>query len=466
MATVFAVLLGALPVRAAPSELKYVVIVSRHGIRAPTWDAARLNLYSAQPWPNWGVPPGDLTSHGRVVIKLMGAYYRDWLSGEHLLSRGCRDAGRIYIWADTDERTLETGRALAESLLPGCGLAVHSRPEGEKDLLFSGEGTPNPELSLQAVRGRLGPDSQKLLSALRPSLDTLESILTGGQTAAKSLGKLPPEISASLHGKKVELNGPFHTASSLSEDLLLEYTDGMKGADLGWGRLTEQNLYSVLDLHAVESDLTHTPYLARVRGSNLLERVLQSIEQAQSGKVLSGALGRQGDRVLILSGHDRNLSNISSMLDLSWHLQGYHPDATPPGGALIFSLWREPNSGQYFVRTQFVAQTLDQMRNSIPLTMSAPPAEQDILVPGCEKTATESVGCSWQAFKTTLQHAIDPAWKRRYRNARHRNAGNLRPRRDIALVFVHLSCACRRSGPNHRGDRGPRKNALCLIAKL
>ncbi len=65
-------------------QLKYAVIVSRHGVRSPTWETARLNQYSAEPWPDWDVPPGNLTAHGRTLIQLMGAYYREWLAGEHL----------------------------------------------------------------------------------------------------------------------------------------------------------------------------------------------------------------------------------------------------------------------------------------------------------------------------------------------------------------------------------------------
>ncbi len=117
-------LITAWPLAAAP-RLVYVVIVSRHGVRSPTWDTARLNQYSAEPWPEWGVPPGNLTPHGRELIRLMGAYYRDWLSGEHLIHRdGCQDAPHIYIRTDKDQRTLETGRALAESIAPGCGITV------------------------------------------------------------------------------------------------------------------------------------------------------------------------------------------------------------------------------------------------------------------------------------------------------------------------------------------------------
>jgi len=398
---VLCALIAVWPLAAAP-RLTYVVIVSRHGVRAPTWDTARLNQYSAEPWPEWGVPPGNLAPHGRKLIRLMGAYYRDWLSGEHLIRRdGCQDAPHIYIRADKDQRTVETGRALAESIEPGCRISIHEQAEGESDLLFSGVGAPDPERSLAAVRDRIGPDPQKLIAEHRAALDALQLILRGR-------ADIPDNISVYLKGKSVELTGPFATGSTFSENLLLEYTNGMAGAALGWGRLTRENLNRVLELHAVYTDLIRrTPYLARARGSNLLAHVLRSMEQAASGKSTAGALGQPGDVLLVLSGHDTNLSNLSGMLGLRWKLPGYQPDDTPPGGALIFSLWHDSDTGQFSVKLRYLAQTLDQMRNASPLSIAAPPASQDVWVPGCQ-AAPGDKSCPWETARRVMQRAIDP----------------------------------------------------------
>jgi 4-phytase/acid phosphatase len=401
LAIVLVALIAAWPLAAAP-RLVYVVIVTRHGVRAPTWDSARLNQCSAEPWPEWGVPPGNLTPHGRELIRLMGAYYRDWLVGEHLIRRdGCQDAPHIYIRADKDQRTLETGRALAESIEPGCGIGIHAQQEGQSDALFSGTGTPDPERSLAAVRDRLGPDPRKLIAGHREALDALQFILRGR-------ADVPDDINVYLKGKSVELTGPFATGSTFSENLLLEYANGIAGAALGWGRLTRENLNRVLELHAVYTDLMRrTPYLARAHGSNLLAHVLRSMEQAASGKSTAGALGQPGDVLLVLSGHDTNLSNLSGMLGLSWNLPGYQPDDTPPGGALIFSLWRDSGTGQFSVKLRYLAQTLDQMRNASPLSVAAPPASQDVSLPGCE-AAQGDEGCPWETARSVLQKAIDP----------------------------------------------------------
>jgi 4-phytase/acid phosphatase len=397
---------------AATPHLKYVVIVSRHGVRAPTWELTRLNEYSAQPWPDWGVPPGNLTPHGRVAIKLIGGYYHDWLTEERLFDeRECRNAGQVFIWADKDQRTLETGRAFAESLALGCEIAVHSQPGSESDPLFSGAGASDPELALEAVRARIGADPQKLIADHQDALTALATILTGGQTVVNNFVESSREIGVAINGRSVALRGPFDTSSTMSENLLLEYTNGMQGADLGWGRLNKQNLLQVLELHGAYADLTRrTPYLARVRGSNLLAHILHSMEQAASGMAVPGSISRPGDNVLVLVGHDTNQSNLSGMLDLNWSLPGYQLNETPPGGALVFSLWDSGNGG-LFVRAQYVAQSLDQMRNAVPLTAGELPERADVSIPACKAEQEES-GCPWPAFTRALESAIDPNFTR------------------------------------------------------
>ena len=379
-------------------QLKYVVIVSRHGVRSPTWETARLNEYSAEPWPEWNVPPGNLTPHGHRLIDLMGSYYREWLAAEHLLgAAGCEDAKRIYIRADKDQRTVETGHAFAESLAPGCAVEVNSQADRRQDPLFSGVGTPDPEHMLAALRERLGPNPQNLIAEHRAAFDTLQAILRGKPVE-------PSPVGVALKGKSVELTGPFATGSTFSECLLLEYTNGMAGAALGWGRLTRENLERALEVHAVYADLMRrTPYLARARGSNLLSHVLRSLEQAETGKTVPGAIGRPGDALLLLAGHDTNLSNLSGMLGLFWKLAGYQPDDTPPGGALIFSLWRDPATGKYSVKLRYVAQSLDQMRHAAQLSLADPPESQDVALPGCP-----AAGCPWEAARLAIEKAIDP----------------------------------------------------------
>jgi 4-phytase/acid phosphatase len=193
----------------------------------------------------------------------------------------------------------------------------------------------------------------------------------------------------------------------MAENLLLEYTEGMDAAQVGWGRVDANKVRELIQLHTASVDVAQrTSYIARVQSSNLLRHILDSMEQATSGKAVPGALGKPGDRLLLLVGHDTNLENIGGALGLSWIIDGRLND-TPPGGALVFELWKDGTTGDYSVRTSYMAQTLDQMRNTTPLSVHNPPQRVPVFVPECSQADNS---CAWKAFQKAVQAGTDTAF--------------------------------------------------------
>jgi 4-phytase/acid phosphatase len=374
----------------AERQLRYAAILTRHGVRSPTWTADRLNGYSAEPWPDWGVAPGYLTPHGQAAMKLLGGYDRAYLLQAGLLSGSCNDAARIYIWADTDQRTIASGRALAAGLLPDCQVDVHFLADGKHDPLFNPAKTDTNRAAV-AVAGRIGGHPDALREVYGSAFRALERVL----------GKpLPPD----------DGDQPLSPASTLAEDFRLEYTNGMTGKQLGWGRLNASNLLEIMALHAAHADLTRrTRYVARARGSNLLSHLRASLRQAVEGTPASGAIGKADDRLLVVVGHDTNITNIAGMLDLSWLIPGYQRDDTPPGGALVFELWCASAGRDCVVHTYYMTQTPDQLREAQVLSLESPPAKAKVFVPACSGTDGD-YSCSWSDFDHAVEAAIDPAF--------------------------------------------------------
>jgi 4-phytase/acid phosphatase len=99
--------------------LERVVILSRHGVRAPTQSIETLNSWrqtTTRSWPDFGVPSGYLTPKGEELVEQMGEYYRAYL-GQNGLADPAHCPDGVLIRADSDERTVMTAHGLGTGLV-------------------------------------------------------------------------------------------------------------------------------------------------------------------------------------------------------------------------------------------------------------------------------------------------------------------------------------------------------------
>ncbi|GGG97616.1 histidine-type phosphatase [Silvibacterium dinghuense] len=395
------------------SKLIYTLIVSRHGVRSPTGKSTQYDRYSKAAWPAWTTAPGELTPHGFALMKIFGSYDRELFSSEGLFSaQDCADATRITIHADSDQRTRETGRALAEGLFPGCSVPVQAKAEGTHDPLFHPANIPpaQAELAAAAILGRIGGDPAAIVAAYHAPLAEFDSLLASCGDAEPghsrtSLFDIPSTISTGTDDHLAEVKGPLSVAATLTENLLLAYTEGMDMKQVGWGCIDGTRLRSLMDLHTASSEFAlRTPAVAGPLSSSLLRVIAASLAQAATGKPVNDAEGRVGDKMLLLVGHDTNLSAIAGALHLDWILDDRRDD-TPPGSALELEL-RQDASGRRTVQLFFTAQTLEQMRNAAPLSLTNPAPRVPVFIPGC---SAADGACELGSFEVLLKERMQQA---------------------------------------------------------
>lgn len=400
-------------------QLESVVIVSRHGVRSPTRTKPPLQQLSPQPWPTWPVQPGQLTARGAALVEQMGRYYGAWLREQRVLPAGtCPASGEVYAWADVDQRTRLTGDALLRGIAPGCGLtAAHQASLDKADPVFhateSGVCALDPQQARRAIDERLGAGGLASLSStyaatLGRMSDVLQfraspSCIQSPQPDQCRYEALPNQVQIDETGRHLRLDGPLGIASTVSEVFLLEYAQGLPAGQVAWGRITgDADWQRLLQAHNAQFDLmAKTPYLAQRKGTPLLADVTAALEQASSG-----THAPTGNRVYLLGAHDTNLANLAGMLQLDWTLPD-QPDDTPPGGALVFSRWRDPVTAIDYVTVELVYQSLEQLRNLTALSLAVPPKHIPLAIPACKDPAHGNA-CRLQDFSRVVKQSLAP----------------------------------------------------------
>jgi 4-phytase / acid phosphatase len=398
-------------------ELKLAIILTRHGVRAPLQGNEALAKFAAQPWPKWEVAPAIQTPHGNQLMAFMGDYYRLRFIGTGLLSGDpASDGPLVFIRADNDQRTIETGRIIGKSLVPVGEPDVHALPEGTVDPLFqpfkAHVGHPDPELAAASILGRLGGDPRNIDRAYANQFNELKGVLFGpGGVPPQSSGfDAPTEVSSGNGRYLVTLSGPLLAAEVSTDSLLLEYTDGMPAAGVGWGRVDGKVMTDLLTLHELFFDLVdRTFYPAQVNASNLASHIVDTLEQGAEGQAVPGALGPAGERIVVIAGHDSNIASIGGLFGLNWWVAGTQMNPMLPGGALVFELWKRGGQGGFYVRTSYVTQTLDQQRDATPLSLDSPPARAPIFIPGCGGIAP-NFDAPLPSFVRQARKVIDPSF--------------------------------------------------------
>ncbi|HEY4030868.1 MAG TPA: histidine-type phosphatase [Caulobacteraceae bacterium] len=389
--------------RSAGMRLEKIVTVSRHGVRSPTKAPEDLARSSDKPWPQWPVAPGILTEHGERDVRLMGQWLRtDYARRGLWPASGCLPTGAVYSWGDAkDQRTRVSGQAMLDGAFPGCSLKAAFGPEGHTDPIFSaasaGACPMDADEARKAILERAGGDLNRLGPGYQAALAALQAIMRPGA--------LPPADSNGLRAggeDGLRLNGPLSDGSTLSENLFLEYAQGLPMDQVGWGQVgSEAGLAKVMPLHDRFSDLTRVdPYIARHNGALVMRAVLTALE----GKPALPGQGGAGTAWTAIAGHDTQLANLSGILGVDWTLAG-QPDRTPPDATLVFELWRKPDGGRV-VKLALVYQTLDQLRGETRLDAAHPAGRVELAVPDCGGAGGE---CALAAFETLIASRLPPS---------------------------------------------------------
>lgn len=342
-------------------QLKKVVVLSRHGIRAPTQDAKILSQWSEKEWPVWPVKHGDLTPRGAELVKGMWSALKPSLAAAGILPESaCPAESAVYVRADVDERTRATAAAIIEGIGSGCQMGYSVLP-AKVDPLFH-------PVKAGLYHFDAIPIAMDIIRMSRGGLENLQDELSGGLALIGEISgppapslcsrfalmpkceltDLPNAVSVSADGTAVRIVGSLGVGSSLAEIFLLEYGEWPNEA-AGWGKVNASVLSQVLPVHARVFDLVNrAPVIAWANGGALLSEMCAALFGEHKDNRANEA------RLVVYVGHDTNIANVGGLLGFNWQASGYPPNGIPPAGALFLELWETGKKQE--IRARFYSQ--------------------------------------------------------------------------------------------------------------
>ncbi|MEG3176497.1 histidine-type phosphatase [Sphingomonas sp. RB3P16] len=396
--TVIAALMLALPAtslaaRGRPArdglQLERVVIVMRHGVRAPLSGEVPSDTRTAQPWPRWPVADGQLTPHGAAALRLLARHDRRWLASLGLAR--CPVAGTVRIWTNTAERTIASGEAYAAGFAPGCLLPVGHLAADQIDPRFeplrAGATAFDPNTAIASINRYTG-GMAALVQRHQPTIDVLNRILgcDGDQACSPAT---PATLAPAADGRGVDLTGPIRATSGIAQVLLLAEAEGMPRSSVGWGHADPATIARIGTLHAALFDVfTRSPYMASHQASVLGHHIIDTLR------------ARSGPRLEILVGHDTNVTALAAAMSTDLDAPGFARNDVAPGGALVFERLRDRRSGVHFVRIFYRTQALGAIRSLKPNVTITP-----LSIAGC------TTRCRADRFAELLGKRLPPLLK-------------------------------------------------------
>lgn len=367
--------------------LDKVVVLMRHGVR-PQNDTAKLDKATGKKWPQWLVPDGNLSGHGYAGIVDQSRYmFENWKSDGLALSSPCPKKNEAFIWASPIERTVATAQALTDGMFPGCGITPSHLPLQKKDPLFQsvemGLAQPDPKKVDNEVMEAMDGSAEKAAQKYADDVEWLRQTVCGtGVTDCQFLDE-KWGLKKTKSGK-YKLTGTVSSASSISETIRLQYSEGLPLQEVAFGHVKNAgDVLKLMSLHAAKYDLLdNTMEIARTGGNILMHEITESLlaNRTSGGEQKYPELGAP---LVIFVGHDTNISQIKTILDFHWKLASYPADDIPPGGMLIFKRYKNNKTGRLAVQLSFAARTLDEWRFLTPLSEKNPIAHEIYTNPEC-----------------------------------------------------------------------------------
>lgn len=380
-------------------ELSQVLIVSRHGLRAPLTDGSEL-LVRATPykWPHWETDAGLLTTKGGALEVFMGGYFKEWFVATGLTEKNSCADDSLFVYTNTMPRTIATGQFFMDGAFPGCRVTIETQKNSQdRDPLF-----------YQSVKDKsesfIANNTKDILafikdSNLDPAYKKLEEVINYKDSVdckenkACNLAAQANIVNLDF-GKEPSIKGPLNTSFLMVDAFILQNYEGFPENEVAWGNIKTDAQWKLLA--RLRNSYIEAAYLQPEIAKNIISPLISKVAELLPEKMTAN-----DKKINTIVGHDTTVGPLLAALDVNKYQLPDQFEHTPIGGKLVFQRWTDKKTGHDYLKTEYVYQTTAQMRELTPLSLQNPPMRVTLSFKGCAPDANGY--CKWEDFRHILK---------------------------------------------------------------
>lgn len=369
-------------------DLKEVVILSRHNIRAPlSTSGSVLGQVTTKKWVEWTANGSELTLKGGVLETIMGQYFRKWAEAYKLFPENyCPNVDEFNVYANCRQRTISTAKYFTTGFFPTCNIDVYHRyTSGKLDPTLNPRLTKvTDDFKIQAMKEINAMGGEKglygLSESLKPSYDLVAKVVDMENSPLYKTDKTcrlndyntPIKFKANSQPK---LSGSLNLANKIADALILQYYEEPDDIKAGFGqKLTYADWENISKIKDVYGDVL---FAAPIVAINVAHPVLVYMKD----ELLSS-----DRKFTYLVAHDSNICALTNALNVeNYSLPNTIEKKTPIGCKFVIEKWQDRESKKVYANVSLVYQTTDQLRQTTPLSLTTPPAIYQLQLKGLQK---------------------------------------------------------------------------------
>ena len=377
--------------------LEKVVILSRHGLRAPlSTPGSTLSKVTPYEWVAWDVEASYLTKKGVRLEVNFGQYMSEWLDQNGIKTSKLKEEEAL-VYTNSLQRTIATGQALAAGMFPGTNIkSIHKMEIGKFDPVFNPQIRTADKMVLEEFASQM--ELEKANKELDEAYKILNRVINykNSELCLKEKKCNFSEDNGKItlaKDKEPSVTGVIRIGTQIADALLLQYYERDPINKIANGNIKTNKEWKLInDIKNKYGDLL---FASNKSAAHIAKPLIE---------YMNSEFENDNRKVVVLVGHDSNAASVLSALEVKPYILENQHETTPIGSKIFFEIWKNNRTNEKKVKIEYIYQTTNQIRSGEIINLKNKPMHKILELKNCP--IDKDGYCPYEKFDNIIKDIV------------------------------------------------------------